>query len=118
MENRNETVNENVETLVEKNAPVDTMNLLNKFCWPGFIMPHFWGIGNGLTIGFLALFIPVVGLVLSFVFGFCGYQTAYEKGRYDKIQFFDMQVKWRKAAIIYVGFFLVLFLVFGLWNPR
>lgn len=113
MENTNETVSGNSDAGESEKVQTDTMCLLNKFCWPGFIMPQFWGIGNGLAVGIIA-FIPILAPIMAFVFGFGGYQMAYEKSRHDKMTFYDIQVKWHKAAIIYAGVLLSLFLALGL----
>lgn len=113
MENTNETVNGSMEEGIGKDKPTDTMQLLNKFCWPGFIMPHIWGLGNGLVVGAIA-FVPLLAPVMAFVFGFGGYQMAYDKSRHNKIIFYDLQVKWHKASIIYAGIIVALLVTIGL----
>lgn len=59
MEQTNETINNSVNTEEGKEEQADTMGILDKFCWPGFLMPQFWGIGNGMPVGMIA-FIPVL----------------------------------------------------------
>lgn len=43
MEQTNETINNSVNTEEGKEEQADTMGILDKFCWPGFLMPQFWG---------------------------------------------------------------------------
>lgn len=107
-----EYTNETMQQEENVKSTSDTMQLFKKFCWPGFIMPQFWGVGNGLTIG-LAAFFPFLFPFIAIYFGFCGYQHAYESHPMDKTIFYDRQVKWRKGAIIYVGVCLCIFFVFG-----
>lgn len=73
-------------------------------------MPQFWGIGNGMPVGMIA-FIPVFTPIMSLVFGFGGYRSAYVKMRKSKMEFYDLQTKWQKAAIIYIGALLSLLLL-------
>ena len=58
MEQSNETINNSVNTEEGKEEQTDTMGILDKFCWPGFLMPQFWGICNGMPVGMIA-FIPI-----------------------------------------------------------
>ena len=53
MEQSNETINNSVNTEEGKEEQADTMGILDKFCWPGFLMPQFWGICNGMPVGLL-----------------------------------------------------------------
>lgn len=110
MEQTNETINNSMNTEEGKEEQADTMGILDKFCWPGFLMPQFWGIGNGMPVGIIA-FIPVFTPIMSLVFGFGGYRTAYVKMRKSKMEFYDLQTKWQKAAIIYIGALLSLLLL-------
>ena len=110
MQNTNETFSEDI--YVNEKEEKDTMGILNKFCWPGFIMPQFWGICNGLKIGLIA-FIPILYPFIGAVFGFCGYNMAYEKRRYNKKTFYEIQLKWRKATIIYLMALIIFF-----WSRR
>lgn len=115
MENTNETVNENSNVNESKKLKEDTMGILYKFCWPGFIMPQFWGIGNGLKIGLIA-FIPILFPFVAIMFGFNGYNMAYEESGYSKISFYDTQLKWHKAALIYVVVLIMIFYCSYYWG--
>jgi len=106
------------ENMVDNNAVEekieDTTGLFKAFCWPGFFMPHFWGLGNGLPLGLAALLVPIMAPIAAFVFGFDGYRMAYEKNPMDKKEFYNKQEKWRKGTIIYVGVLSAIFLLFGI----
>ena len=110
MEQSNETINNSVNTEEGKEEQTDTMGILDKFCWPGFLMPQFWGICNGMPVGMIA-FIPIFAPIMSLAFGFGGYRSAYVKMRKPKMEFYDLQTKWQKAAIIYIGALLSLLLL-------
>lgn len=108
MESTDEIMNENGN--VNAREKEDTMGILNKFCWPGFIMPQFWGIGNDLKIGLIA-FIPILFPFIAIRFGINGYRMAYDESSRDKVKFYDKQLKWRKATLIYVVVLVSAFLL-------
>ena len=92
MEQSNETINNSVNTEEGKEEQTDTMGILDKFCWPGFLMPQFWGICNGMPVGMIA-FVPIFAPIMSLAFGFGGYRSAYVKMRKPKMEFYDLQTK-------------------------
>lgn len=114
MEPTNETINTDTNMEENKKEPADTTGILDKFCWPGFFMPQFWGVANGMPVGVLA-FVPILAPIMSLAFGFGGYRSAYVKTGLPKLEFYEKQVKWQKAAIIYTGAVLcmILFLISG-----
>ena len=106
----------------EKELSTEEMNVENegrplegKFCWAGFIMPQFWGIGNGLLIGLLA-FIPAVFPLMALYFGFGGYKLAYYKTRhlYTKEEFCKKQKVWKIISFIYIVTFVIIVALFNM----
>lgn len=91
----------------EMNVESEDRPLEWKFCWAGFIMPQFWGIGNGLLIGLLA-WIPVVFPFIALYFGFAGYESAYYKTRHlnTKEEFRKKQKVWNIISFIYIVAFV------------
>lgn len=111
MENINETMYEDTYISTMGEQKKDTMGLINKFCWPGFVMPQFWGIANGLWITILIWMCPILIILMSFKYGCSGYKLAYENCLKSKKKFYDKQVRWQKAAIIYTGFLILLIFI-------
>lgn len=91
----------------------DTMLLFHRFCWPGFIMPQIWGLGNGQVLGLVALMMPFIAPIISIYFGMHGYRLAYERFPTYKTIFYEKQVKWRKASIIYITVVPILIFAFA-----
>lgn len=100
----NETTKDVVEETVEneENKATEKIPLVGDFCVAGFLMPHFWGICNGIKIAWLA-FIPIVYPFLAFYFGAEGYRLAYENKKWNVSieEFCAKQKKWLKGSIIY-----------------
>lgn len=93
------------EELVTEEITVEKEDrpLKGKFCWAGFIMPQFWGLGNQLPVAVLA-FIPALYPMWALWFGVGGYELAYEKAKNSMSidEFCKKQKKWKIISFIYL----------------
>ena len=73
----------------------------NGFNFAAFIMPHIWGLCNGVYIGLIALF-PIAAPFVSFYLGFKGTELAYEKSYVKPERFYKKQRRWQCIAVVYL----------------
>ena len=83
---------------------------LKNFNFAAFIMPHIWGIGNGVYIGLLAL-IPILYPFVGFYLGFFGNELAFYKKYQTEEKFYKNQRCWAFAAIVYIIAIIALLVV-------
>lgn len=90
----------------DKKGPLD-----GKFCWAGLIMPHIWGICNGVWVGILG-FVPFLFPFVALWLGFAGYSMAYKEAEHadKKEEFCKKQKIWNIASIFYVIVFAAIIL--------
>lgn len=71
------------------------------FNFAAFIMPHIWGLCNGVYMGLLALF-PIAAPFVSLYLGFRGTKLAYEKSDGRQEEFYKKQRRWQFVAVVYL----------------
>lgn len=96
-------------TMEEEDRP-----LKGKFCWAGFIMPQFWGLGNSLPVAVLA-FVPAFFPLCALYFGVDGYKLAYKKAKSSMSvdEFCKKQKKWKIISFIYLIAVIFIILAFN-----
>lgn len=70
------------------------------FNFAAFIMPHIWGLCNGVYIGLIALF-PIAAPFVAIYLGTKGTELAYEKSFGTPERFYKKQRRWQYAAVVY-----------------
>jgi len=97
-------------TAIELDAEPKKDMRIHNFNWGGFLFPQFWGIGNGLKIGFLA-FVPFIYPIMAIYFGMMGNELALKEYLYehnDVDAFYKKQKTWTLRAITFWAVMLII----------
>lgn len=97
-------------TAIEPDAEPKKDMRIHNFNLGGFLFPQFWGIGNGLNIGFLA-FVPFIYPIMAIYFGIMGNELALKEYLYvhDGIDaFYKKQKTWTLRAITFWAVILII----------
>lgn len=75
-------------------ASVTAPDEIRQWNWGAFLFAPFWGVGNRIYLGILAL-IPLIGLVVAIILGIKGNEAAWRSKRWDSPKaFLHCQRKW------------------------
>lgn len=100
---------ENIETELKEEQD-KKKDKKHRFNFAAFIMPQFWGIGNKVYLGLLAL-IPILYPFIGIYLGINGTKLAYENSYETSEKFYQKQRRWQYVAIVYVV--AIIALLFG-----
>lgn len=103
---------EKIEAELEENQ---AKKKLKKYNFAAFIMPHIWGIGNGVYIGLLAL-IPILYPFVGIYLGLFGNELAFYQKYQTEETFYKKQRGWAVAAIVYIIAIIALLVAFFYGN--
>ena len=123
---------EHCEKILKYSYDEDTFpKSLKSFNWGAFIMPNFWGFGNGypavsniliaLWVGSIwgvllpSLIYLIVGLYFGFYWGFNGNRLSWKRKNWNSVDDFESaQKKWAIAGIVWLFLMIVVGFITGL----